>query len=129
MMQLLYIAHWLIPWLILVVGMYTFVRFVRGHIDDQTFTGADRRLVIVFTGLMDLQAAAGLLFFLSSGSASVGYPVYRILHGIVMFIAVVIPHLSFFWQAPDESSTPYINYFYFLLASFLLMLVGMAIIP
>lgn len=128
MFRLFGALHWVVPWLILVVGMYCIIRFVRGHINESIFTKTDRRLVAVFTGLMDLQGVFGLVFFFGTGFAGIGFPTYRILHAIVMFIAAMIPHLSILWQDSDDK-TLFINNFYILLASFLLMLVGLSLIP
>ena len=127
-MQILYIAHWSIPWLILTIGMYAIVKFVRGYMNEVAFTDADSRLVIIFSGLMDLQALIGLIYFLWSGFIIDAFPAYRIGHGIIMLIAAIIPHFSPLWKDTD-SSTRYINNFYLLLASFLLMLVGISLIP
>jgi len=77
---------------------------------------------------MDLQGALGLVFFLGTGFAGIGFPIDRILHGTVMLFAVVIPHLSAIWRDADDK-TLFLNNFYILLASFLLMLVGLSLIP
>ena len=121
-------AHWLIPWLILVVGMYAIIKFVRGYINEGEFTDTDQRLVSMITGLLDLQATVGLVYFLWSGYVGIGFPTFRFTHGIVMFVAVVIPHFSSRCKNAD-SSTRFINNFYLLFASFLLMLVGISLIP
>jgi len=127
-MRIFGVAHWLIPWLILVLGMYAIVRFVRGYINDKAFAEADRRLVAVFSGMMDLQVAIGLVHFLWTGFAGIGFPLYRVLHGIIMFIAAIIPHFSSYWKNSDDQ-TRYLNNFFLLLGSFFLMLVGLSLIP
>lgn len=118
----------MIPWLILAIGMYAIVRFVHGYLNEDAFTDKDRRLVIVFSGLMDLQATIGLIYFLWSGFIGIGFPAFRILHGMVMFVAALIPHLSSRWNDADNP-TRHLNNFYLLLASFFLMLVGISLIP
>ena len=120
--------HWLLPWLILVVGIYTIIRFVRGYINEQAFTNTDSRLMSVFSGLLDLQATAGLVFFLWSRYEGILYPHSVSLHALVMFIAAVIPHFARYWESADNP-TRYLNNFYLLLASFLLMLVGLSLVP
>jgi len=127
-MRILYLAHWLIPWLILAIGLYAIVKFVRGYMNEDMFTDKDRRLIMVFSGLLDLQALIGLIYFLWVGFYTSIFPSYRVFHGIIMFIAAVIPHFSPLWKDADDS-TRYINNFYLLLASFLLMLVGISLIP
>jgi len=120
--------HWLLPWLILLVGMYSIIRFVRGYINEHTFTDTDSRLMAVFTGLLDLQATAGLVYFLLSRFNGIRYPHSVSLHAFVMFVAAVIPHFARVWKNAD-SPTRYLNNFYLLLASFLLMLVGLSLVP
>ncbi|MFT3891832.1 MAG: hypothetical protein QM730_09390 [Anaerolineales bacterium] len=120
-------AHWFLPWLILLIGMYDVVRFARGYINETTFTKTDQRLVAVFSSLMDLQAALGLIFFLTTGLEGIGFPSNRILHGTIMFVAAVAPHLSSRWVGADDQSR-YLNNFFGILGSFLLMLVGLSAI-
>jgi len=126
--NILYRIHWFIPWVILLAGMVAIVRFARGHMLGNIFTRADRRLMAGFTGFLDLQAAVGLVYFLWNGFSGAGFPIYRILHGVVMLFAAAVPHLSARWRKVDEQRR-YIDNFYVLLASFLLMLVGISLIP
>jgi Na+/H+ antiporter NhaC len=128
MLRILYVAHWTVPWLILVVGMYALVKFVRGFIDKSVFTDIDQRLFTRYSGLLDLQAMLGLGYFLWSGFVTDDFPVHHVLHGVTMFVAAVIPHFSSHWKASDDS-TRFLNNFYLLLASFLIMLVGISFIP
>jgi len=127
-MRIFYIAHWLIPWLILALGMYAIVRFVRGYMNESAFTNADRRLMIVFNSLMGLQGLFGLIYFIWGVFITNIIPTYRVLHGIIMLVAAIIPHFSALWKDADDS-TRYLNNFYLLLASFLIMLVGISLIP
>ena len=120
-------VHWTLPWLILVIGMYAVIRFARGYIRETVFTKTDQRLVAVFSGLMDLQGALGLIFFLVSGLEGIGFPSNRILHGSVMLVAVIIPHISSRWGDADDQ-TRHLNNFFGILSSFLLMLVGLSLI-
>lgn len=120
-------AHWYLPWLILVFGMYIVVRFARGYLNESAFTKIDHRLVAVFSGLMDLQAALGMIFFLVTGLEGIGFPSNRIMHGVVMFMAAIIPHLSPRWVDADDRSR-HLSNFFIILVSFLLMLVGLSVI-
>lgn len=120
-------AHWYLPWLILVIGLYTVARFASGYINEAPFTKTDQRLVAVFSGLLDLQAALGLTFFLVTGLEGIGFPSNRILHGTVMLFAAITPHLSSRWVEADDK-TRHLNNFFIVLTSFLLMLVGLSLI-
>ena len=127
-MRIIGSIHWLLPWLILLVGMYSIIKFVRGYINELAFTNTDSRLMAVFTGLLDLQAAAGLVYFFWSRISGINYPHAVSLHAFVMFLAAVIPHFTHTWKEVDTPAR-YLNNFYLLLVSFVLMLVGISLIP
>ena len=120
--------HWSIPWAILIAGFIAIFRFVRGYLDDKPFTKADQRLVTIVIRLMELQAAAGLIFYVWNGFAGYGFRAYLFFHGLVMFIAVLIPHIADRWPR-EEISNLHLHYFSAFLASFLLMLFGVSLIP
>jgi len=126
-MKILGAAHWLLPWLITILGLAAMLKFVRSHMDEKPFSAADRRLMAAFTGLMDLQGGIGLVYLFWSGLARDGFPAYRIFHAITMFVAMLIPHLSRRWL--DEESSLNLHSFYILLATFLVMMVGISLIP
>jgi len=123
-----YLAHWAIPWLILTLGMYTIVRFVRGYLDKNPFTEAERRLFVIFRNLMKIQGATGLIYVVWSSWVTHTLPTYRIAHGLTMFVAAIILPVASRWKNEDDA-TRYLNHFYLLLASFLVMLVGLALVP
>jgi hypothetical protein len=127
-MRILYITHWSIPWFSVAVGMYALVRLVRGYINESAFTDTNLRLIRIYSGLMDLQATTGLIYFLWRGVQIDGFPAYRLLHGLTMFVATLIPHFSARWNSADDP-TRYLNNFYMLLSSFLLILLGLSLIP
>jgi hypothetical protein len=127
-LHVFYIAHWVVPWLILALGMYTIVRFVRSYIDRLPFTQAERRLFVIFRNLMKIQGVTGLVYVVWSGLITHNLPGYRISHGITMFVAAIILPLSSRWKNEDDA-TRYLNHFYLMLASFLIMLVGLALVP
>ena len=128
MLQFVYWAHWIIPWFILILGMYLIVSFVRGYIDKRSFTTMEDRLFGVFRYSMVVQGATGFMYFSWSGFVTGYFPLYRIAHGVVMFIAGLILGLSPRWDNVDDA-TRYLNLFYVLLASFLIMLVGLGLVP
>jgi hypothetical protein len=127
-MKILYATHWLTAWLVLVMGMYVLIRFVRGHINNSTFTQVDARMISRFSRLLDIQALLGFSFFLWGGIQGAGFPMQRIIHGILMLIAVMLPHFSTRWRDADDS-TRFLNIVYLLLASFLIMLLGLSVVP
>jgi len=127
-LRFFYVSHWVVPWLILTVGLYAVVKFVRGYIDKQIFSDADRKLFSTFRDLMRLQGLTGLIYFLWTGFVTKDFPLYRISHAILMLVAAMILRLASLWKNEDDA-TRYLNHFYLLLASFLIMLVGISLIP
>ena len=127
-MKILEAAHWLLPSLITILGLAAMLKLARNHVDEKPFTAAERRLVNAFAGLMDLQGAIGLIYFFWSGLARDGFPAYRMFHAIAMFVAILIPHISLQWREDEESSLN-LHYFYTLLATFLVVIVGFSLIP
>jgi hypothetical protein len=123
-----YLAHWIIPWLILILGMYTIVRFARGYTDKLAFTNAEYRLFVIFRNLMKIQGATGLIYAAWNSLITHNLSVHRILHGITMFVAAIILSLGSLWKSEDDAAR-YLNHFYLLLASFFVMLLGLALIP
>jgi len=127
-LRFFYLAHWAVPWLILILGLYAIVKFVRGFIDRSTFTDADRKLFSGFRDLMRIQGLTGLIYFLWTGFITKDFPLYRISHAVLMLVAAMILRLGSLWKNEDDA-TRYLNHFYLLLASFLVMLVGISLIP
>ncbi len=127
MQQILKDIHWLIPWPLLLIGLIAIMRFVRGHLDELPFTESDRRLVFFYRRLIEVQSAVGLVFFVWSGLSGDGFPMNRILHFVAMFLSALAPFVADRLDFLEQAS-PHLRNFYSLLASFLLMLVGLSFI-
>ena len=127
-LHIFYLVHWSVPWLILVLGVYIIVSFVRGYIDKRPFTSAESRLFAIFRNLMRIQGITGLIYFAWSGLITHTLPIHYISHGVTMFVAAMLLPMSSRWKNEDDE-TRYLNNFYLLLASFLIMLVGLALVP
>ena len=92
-MNILLMLHAILRWGILLVAVIAIVKFALGWLRGGQFKGMDRGLTAGFSGLMDLQVTLGLILFLWSGFAGVGFPMYRIEHAVTMIIAAVVAHL------------------------------------
>jgi hypothetical protein len=88
----------------------------------------ERGLMSGFSGLMDLQAAIGIVLLLWGGFTALGFPRYRIEHGVMMILAAVVAHLSVRWKNADEPLR-YRNYFLVILASLVLVFIGISVLP
>jgi hypothetical protein len=91
-MLILLEIHSIVRWLIIVVGVVAILKFIFGLARKSAFDKMDPGLSAGFSGLMDLQVTLGLLYFLITGFGGVGFPLFRIEHIIVMFLAAVAGH-------------------------------------
>ncbi len=92
-MDILLALHSIIRWIIIVVAALAIIKFAIGWAGNHSFTGMDRGLASGFSGLMDLQVLLGLIYFIWNGMAGTGFPLYRILHMIIMILAAVAAHI------------------------------------
>ncbi|MBI3738438.1 MAG: hypothetical protein HY258_05270 [Chloroflexi bacterium] len=92
-MDILLTLHSIVRWFIIAVAALAIIKFTIGWAGNQSFKGMDRGLASGFSGLMDLQVLLGLIYFIWNGIAVAGFPLYRILHMIIMVIAAVTAHI------------------------------------
>ena len=94
-MEIVLAIHSVIRWVILLVAVVAIVKLVLGWLRAGTYDQMDRGLVMGYSGLLDLQALIGLILLFGDGFLlGEGFPMVRILHGIVMILAVVVGHLA-----------------------------------
>lgn len=127
-MNILLMLHSILRWIILLVAMAAIVKFALGWLRGGAFSGMDRGLMSGFSGLMDLQVTLGIVFLLWSGFTDVGFPMYRIEHGVTMIIAAVVGHLSARWKKADDR-TRFRNNLFIIIAALVLILVGISTLP
>ncbi len=127
-MAILLTIHSAIRWAILVVAVLVIVKYSIALAANGAFQGMDRGLAAGFSGLMDLQALAGLAYLIWNGTSGAGFPFYRILHGLIMLVALVAAHLPARLKTlPDK-----LRFQYSLLAivvSLVLLLIGISLLP
>ncbi len=128
-MQILLMIHSIVRWLIVLVAAIALVKFAIGWLQGGTFKGMDRGLGSGFSGLMDLQAALGLIYLLWDGlTTDIGFPIYRLEHMGVMIVAVIVGHMQSRWKNSDDR-TRFRNTFLVILGALGLVFVGVAILP
>jgi len=99
-MDIVLAIHSFVRWIILLVAVVAIVKLVLGWLRGGAFDGLDRGLVAGYSGFLDLQALLGLiLLFGDAMFLGEGFPMVRILHAIVMILAVVAGHLPARWRA------------------------------
>jgi hypothetical protein len=127
-MNLLFIAHSHLRWLVLFVAILAVVKFAVGWLRGGEFKGMDRGLAAGFSGVLDLQVTLGLILFIWMGAAGAGFPVYRIEHAVTMIAAAVVAHLPARWRnAADD--VRFRNTLLCVLGALLLVYVGVARLP
>lgn len=127
-MNILFMAHSGLRWLILLVAAIAILKYLVGWLSHAPFKGMDRGLMAGFSGLMDLQATLGIIVLLWTGFAGAGFPRYRLEHGLIMIVAAVVAHLSARWKNADDP-TRFRNNLFLIVASLLLVVVGLLVLP
>ena len=102
-MTILLSLHSINRWLVTLAAIALIVRLVIGLVKKQPFDKSATSLTSAFTGLMDVQMLLGLLYFVLDGLAKTGFPFYRWEHVVIMFLAVVVAHLTAMWKKKDDA--------------------------
>ena len=125
-MGVLLMIHSLVRWLIVILGLVALVKFAIGLVGKNAFSKMDRGLSSGFSGLMDLQVTLGLLYFLITGFGGVGFPLFRIEHGVTMLIAAGAAHSpSMFKKATNK----YAVALGAVVGTLVLVYIGVALLP
>ena len=127
-MSVLLIIHSYLRWLILIVALVAVIKFAWGWLRGGTFKSMDRGLTSGFSGLMDLQAAFGLILLIWSGLAGAGFPMFRIEHAVTMIIAAAVAHLPARWKNADDKKR-FRNSLFIVLDVLIIIFIGVARLP
>lgn len=126
-MDIILTIHSLVRWLVVVVGLVAFVKFLVGWLRKMSFQPMDRGLMSGFVGLLDLQLLLGIILFIM-GWLDVGLVRFRAEHAFAMILAVALAHLSRRWRNADDV-TRFRNYALIILGVFILIFAGIAVLP
>lgn len=126
-MNFLLMAHVALGLLILVFALVAIVKYLIGWLGKSQFKGMDRGLMSGFSGLMDLQATVGIILLLWAGLAGEGFPLSRILHGVIMIVAAIVVHLSARWKNTDDV-TRFRNNLFTIIAALIFVFIGISVI-
>jgi len=125
-MVILLEIHSIMRWIIVAVGFIAIIKFLIGMARKSPFGKMDRGLSSGFSGLMDLQVALGLLYFLITGFGGVGFPMFRIEHLVTMLLADLVAHApSMFKRAANKHAVA----FYAILGALILVVIGVYRLP
>jgi hypothetical protein len=127
-MDILLGIHSLVRWVILLVAVVAIAKLAYGWLRAGAYDSADRGLVMGYSGLLDLQALLGLvLLFGNAFVLGEGFPMPRILHAIVMILAVITGHLAGRGRS-DPAKTRYRRALAAIAGSLVLVLLGIILI-
>ncbi len=115
-------------WLIVIAAIAALAIFGYGWLAKKTFPKLGRILPAAYSGLLDMQVLIGLIFMVWTGFTGAGFPLYRIEHMIVLIFAAVVAHLPSRWMKAEKENL-YLNIFLAILASLVLIYVGVALLP
>ncbi len=122
-MDLLLTLHSINRWIIVVAAVIALAKFLIGWLQGADYQRADRILMAVYTGLLDLQLLMGIILLIDRGFS--GRPLE---HAITMIIAVALAHSARFWRdKPDKIR--FRNNFLAILIGLLLIIAGVAVLP
>ncbi len=127
-MDILFIGHSHLRWLVLLVAVIAVVKFSIGWLRGGEFKGMDRGLTSAFSGVMDLQATLGFILFIWMGVTGLGFPMYRIEHAVTMIIAASVAHLPARWKNAADGIR-FRNGLFCILGALLLVYLGVMRLP
>ncbi|MBI3242237.1 MAG: hypothetical protein HYZ49_08090 [Chloroflexi bacterium] len=125
MPDFLLVLHSLVRWLILIAALAAVIRFLAGWRRAARFDRLDNGLAAVFSGMMDLQVALGLIYMFWTGFAGAGFAPYRIQHAITMIFAAIAAHLPSRWKK-EIDTIRYRNSLFAVLGAIVIIIVGLA---
>lgn len=127
-MSVLLAAHSGVRWLVILVALVVFVKFIWGWLGQKPYAAMDRTLAKVFAGVVDLQVLLGLIYLLWSGFAGAGFPRHRLEHGVTMILVAVAAHFVGRGKGLTDS-VRFRNSTLAILVTLLLIYAGVAVLP
>jgi hypothetical protein len=120
--------HSILRWVTIIVAIAMLIKFAIGWLGKKPYDDTASRLTSAYKILMDVQLLLGAFYLVLSGLLGFGFPSYRITHLVIMVVAVVLAHLVTLWKDKTDG-VRYRNGFFMLLASVLVVLIGVSLLP
>lgn len=127
-MNILLTIHSILRWILVALNALLAVRLGWLFFEKKSFGKMDRGLLSGFSGLIDMQALLGLLYFFITGLGGTGFPMYRMEHLTTMIVAAVVAHLPGIWLKRGQKHAVR-NSFLAVLGVWLLIYAGVAALP
>ena len=127
-MAILLGAHSGVRWIVILVALVVFVKFIWGWLGRKSYTPLDHTLAKVFTGVVDLQVLLGILYLLWNGFAGGGFPRYRLEHAVTMILVAVAAHFVG-RGASSSDAVRFRNSTFAIIITLLLVVAGISVLP
>lgn len=126
-MDFLLPAHSGFRWLVILVAVIAIVRYVLVWAGAMQYGSLDATLMRIYNIVLGIQVLLGLVLIVYLGLNGGGFPLFRILHGVVMIVATALPGMSRRFKAEGRLQAR--NYLFIVLASLVLVFIGVALLP
>jgi hypothetical protein len=102
----LLIVHSLLRWLVLLAGLFAVAKLANGYTRQAVYSPGDKRVSMIFVGLLDLQFLLGLILYgvspvtrgamkdITAGMADAHVRFFVAEHPLMMFLGLVVAHVT-----------------------------------
>jgi cytochrome bd-type quinol oxidase subunit 1 len=122
-MDFILTIHGLMRWLVAIAGLIAIIKFAYGWLSKADYTPLDKRIMNIFTILLDINVLLGLILLFGLGG---GFPPNRLEHATTMILAAVTAHLSAFWRKSPSSAVKFRNNLIVVVVALLFIVMGVS---
>lgn len=119
-MSMLMTIHGEIRWLVALAAIVVIVKFLIGWLGKREYTALDRKLLLVFTTLLDINVLLGLILLFFGG----GFSGPRLEHATTMILATIAGHMTAIWKKSPDSSLRFRNQLLMVVLALVLVILG-----
>jgi len=119
-MDFILTIHGLLRWLVAIAGLIAIIKFAYGWLSKADYTPLDKRIMSIFTILLDINLLLGLILLFGLGSFSPN----QLEHATTMILAVITAHLSLIWRKSPNSAVKFRNNLIVVIIAFLFIIMG-----
>ena len=120
-MDFILTIHGLMRWLVAIAGLIAIIKFAYGWLSKADYTPVDKRIMSIFTILLDINLLLGLILLFGTGTGSTPN---RMEHATTMILAVIVAHLSIIWRKSPSSAVKFRNNLIVVVIASLLIIMG-----
>jgi len=122
-MDFILTIHGLMRWLVAIAGLIAIIKFAYGWLSKADYTPLDKRIMSIFTILLDINVLLGLILLFGLDG---GFPPNRLEHATTMILAAVTAHLSAIWRKSPNSAVKFRNNLIVVVIALLFIVMGVS---